>query len=84
MAREGVVAVLLFAVNHLMKEADDMASVLQMVQLICSNKHCCELVLKQPFIAAFSEVHQSFVDEMVLCILWYLWCLWCLRCPSNC
>lgn len=77
MAREGVVAVLLFAVNHLMKEADDMASVLQMVQLICSNKHCCELVLKQPFIAAFSEVHQSFVDdtvinETVLCILWYL------------
>lgn len=38
MAREGVVAVLLFAVNHLMKEADDMASVLQMVQLICSHK----------------------------------------------
>lgn len=77
MAREGVMAVLVYAVKNLNKSADDMASVLQMLQLICADKKCCQLALQQPFIAAFMDVHESFVGDVVinesmLCIMWYM------------
>lgn len=77
MAREGVMAVLLYAVKNLHDNADDMASVLQMLQLICADKKCCPLALQQPFIAAFMDVHESYVGDVVinesmLCIMWYM------------
>ena len=76
MAHEQLLESVLYALKNLTDE-EEVASVLQILQVICSNKACCEVALKLPFLRVFMDIHSSFtediqINEKILGIMWYM------------